>query len=280
MIQEKLERLKAYLLDLESVAVAFSGGVDSTFLLKIAHDVLGSNMVAYTVQAGMVPEREIAFSREFCKLHGIPQQLIEVDEMQVEGFTENSRERCYFCKHNLFSKITERAKAAGFSTVCEGSNADDIHDYRPGMRALQGLGIRSPLLECKLTKADIRELSHQLDLPTWDKPSFACLASRIPYGEPISREKLSMISNAEQLLFELGFKQFRVRIHGENLARIEVHPEDFDTVLKNREQIFATFKNIGFAYISLDLQGYRTGSMNETLPNSFFLTTPQNVKPV
>ena len=167
---------------MDRVAIAFSAGVDSTFLAKVAHDTLGDNMVAYTVQAGMVPEREIAFHYSLFMSVALMLvscgELIEVDEMQVEGFAENSRERCYFCKRNLFSKIAERAKAAGFSTVCEGSNADDIHDYRPGMRALQELGIRSPLQECGLTKADIRELSRQLDLPTWDKPSFACKIQR------------------------------------------------------------------------------------------------------
>ena len=263
-LSQKFEKLKNLLREMDRVAIAFSGGVDSTFLLKVAHDVLGDRAVAVTVRQRSFPERELRESEDFCTRENITHVVREHDELSIEGFAQNPKDRCYLCKKSVFGLIGLVAGELSLRYICEGSNADDIHDYRPGMRALQELGIRSPLLECGLTKADIRELSHQLDLPTWDKPSFACLASRIPYGEPISREKLSMVSNAEQLLFELGFKQFRVRLHG-NLARIEVLPEDFNKVLEKRDQILAAFKKIGFTYISLDLQGFRSGSLNETL---------------
>ena len=266
MLQEKLERLKAYLQDLESVAVAFSGGVDSTFLLKVAHDVLGDRAVAVTVRQRSFPERELRESEDFCTRENIAHVVREHDELSIEGFAQNPKGRCYLCKKSVFGLIGQVADELSLRYICEGSNTDDNRDYRPGHRAIAELGIRSPLRDCGFSKADIRELSRQLNLPTAEKPSFACLSSRFVYGETITEQKLRMVEKGEEFLRALGIKQLRVRIHGENVARIEVLPENFDTVLKNRELIFATFKNIGFAYVSLDLQGYRTGSMNETLP--------------
>lgn len=265
MLQEKLERLKTYLQNLESVAVAFSGGVDSTFLLKVAHDVLGDRAIAVTIRQRSFPERELRESEDFCARENIAHVVREHDELSIEGFAQNPKDRCYLCKKSVFGLIGQVADELSLRYICEGSNTDDNRDYRPGHRAIAELGIRSPLRDCGFSKADIRELSRQLNLPTAEKPSFACLSSRFVYGETITEQKLRMVEKGEEFLRTLGIKQLRVRIHGENVARIEVLPENFDTVLKNRELIFATFKNIGFAYVSLDLQGYRTGSMNETL---------------
>ena len=264
-LSQKFEKLKNLLREMDRVAIAFSGGVDSTFLLKVAHDVLGDRAVAVTVRQRSFPERELRESEDFCTRENIVHVVREHDELSIEGFAQNPKDRCYLCKKSVFGLIGKVAGELSLRYVCEGSNTDDNRDYRPGHRAIAELGIRSPLRDCGFSKADIRELSRQLNLPTAEKPSFACLSSRFVYGETITEQKLRMVEKGEEFLRTLGIKQLRVRIHGENVARIEVLPENFDTVLKNRELIFATFKNIGFAYVSLDLQGYRTGSMNETL---------------
>lgn len=263
-MQEKLNNLKSYLKSLGSVAIAFSSGVDSTFLLKVAHDVLGDNAIAITVRAHSFPKREMNESSEFCKSEGIQQFFCDVNEMDIPGFAENPRNRCYLCKNEIFTKIIDTARQNGIVHVCEGSNMDDLGDYRPGLQAVAELGIKSPLRECQLYKNEIRTLSKEMNLPTWQKPSFACLASRFVYGEKITSEKLDMVDKAEQFLLDLGLMQERVRIHG-TLARIEVLPEEFDIVLEHRQEISSELKKIGFSYVALDLQGYRTGSMNETL---------------
>ena len=261
---EKYERLKACLKSFQSVAVAFSSGVDSALLLYAAKEALGEHAAAVTAVSGAFPKRELAEAKAFCAEHGILQEIVEFREMEVEGFRENPKNRCYLCKKALFQEIRKAAAAHGIDTVAEGSNLDDLGDYRPGLTAIAELGIESPLRTCGLTKRDIRALSGYFGLPVWNKPSYACLASRFVYGETITREKLSMVDQAEQLLFELGFSQFRVRIHG-LLARIEVLPEEFPKLLENRLHILKAFKEYGFTYISMDLAGYRTGSMNETI---------------
>lgn len=263
-MQEKLNNLKSYLKSLGSVAIAFSSGVDSTFLLKVAHDILGANAIAITVRAHSFPKREMNESSEFCKSEGIQQFFCDVNEMDIPGFAENPRNRCYLCKNEIFTKIIDTARQNGIVHVCEGSNMDDLGDYRPGLQAVAELGIKSPLRECQLYKNEIRTLSKEMNLPTWQKPSFACLASRFVYGEKITSEKLDMVDKAEQFLLDLGLMQERVRIHG-TLARIEVLPEEFDIVLEHRQEISSELKKIGFSYVALDLQGYRTGSMNETI---------------
>lgn len=265
-INEKFKKLKNYLSSLESVVVAFSSGVDSTFLLKTAHNVLGDKVIAVTAESCSFPKRELNEAKLFCQKEGIKHIVVESEELEIDGFCKNPVNRCYLCKKELFEKITEIAKENNIKNIVEGSNIDDNGDYRPGLQAVAELNIKSPLRYAELNKEEIRELSKNIGLNTWDKQSFACLSSRFVYGEEITKEKLSMVDKAEQLLLDLGFHQLRVRIHG-TIARIEVLPDEFPKLIeeKNRLKIVTEFEKYGFTYISMDLKGYRTGSMNETL---------------
>ena len=261
---QKADKLKSYLRELGRVAVAYSGGVDSTFLLKVAHDVLGDNVLALTAASKFIPRRELDETIKFCAENKIRQIIFEADVLNIAGVKENPVDRCYLCKRELFKNFLRIAEENKISIVVEGSNMDDTSDYRPGMKALAELQIKSPLQVAELYKSEIRALSREMNLPTWSKPSMACLASRFVYGETLTEKNLSMVEAAEEFLLQAGFKQFRVRVHGK-IARIEILPEEFDRLLKIREEISARFKALGFDYVTLDLQGYRTGSMNEGL---------------
>lgn len=261
---QKADKLKSYLRELGRVAVAYSGGVDSTFLLKVAHDVLGDEVLALTAASKFIPRRELDETIKFCAENKIRQIIFEADVLNIAGVKENPVDRCYLCKRELFKNFLRIAEENKISIVVEGSNMDDTSDYRPGMKALAELQIKSPLQVAELYKSEIRALSREMNLPTWSKPSMACLASRFVYGETLTEKNLSMVEAAEEFLLQADFKQFRVRVHGK-IARIEILPEEFDRLLKIREEISARFRALGFDYVTLDLQGYRTGSMNEGL---------------
>jgi len=263
-LHKKYSELLSILQEYRKTAIAFSSGVDSTFLLKAAKQALGDQVLALTARSCFFPEKESKESAAFCNKEDIRQIFIDIDEFSIPEIKDNPPNRCYICKRALFTQFIKTANENDFNTVCEGSNVDDMSDYRPGLKAIAELDIKSPLRQANLSKAEIRALSKELGLNTWSKPSFACLASRFPYGESISKKALKQVEQAEILLEKHGFRQFRVRIHN-TLARIEVLPEDFEHLIKVREEIYSEFHRIGFDYSAMDLMGYRQGSMNETI---------------
>ena len=262
--QAKLQQLTRMLRDLKSCAIAYSGGVDSTFLIKVAHDALGDNALAVTATSSTYPKRELEDAKRYAQDIGIPHMIIHSEELDIPEFADNPSDRCYYCKKELFKKIQQIAKEHHLNAILDGSNADDTFDYRPGARARTELGVRSLLKEVGLTKQEIRQLSSSLHLKSSGKPAFACLASRIPYGVKITRERLKQVENAEEYLFSLGIRQCRVRYHGP-IARIEVPIDEIPTIIAHAQTIIKRFKTLGFTYITLDLEGYRTGSLNEVL---------------
>ena len=265
-LREKYKLLKDNIRGLGSLAVGFSGGVDSSLLLAVAQDVLSDNVIAVTSVHVSVPKRELNEAKEFCSERNIRHFISRIDPMEDEEFRHNGPDRCYFCKRRIFTAIKRIAKENGMAFVAEGSNMDDNSDYRPGHRAVEELSVRSPLREAGLYKQDIRLISKAMGLLTWSKPAYACLASRFVYGEEITEEKLHMIDMAEQFLIDQGFHEERVRLHG-NLARIEVPARDIERLAsdKVREAVYKRFKEIGFLYVTIDALGYRQGSMNKTI---------------
>jgi uncharacterized protein len=260
---EKFSELKRILHDMGSILVAFSGGVDSTFLLKVAHDELGEAAAAITIDAPFHSRHEVSDAGRLAEVIGVRHFVLDAHGLEIDGLSTNPPDRCYICKKAVFSMCREKADELGFRFLVDGSNADDVHDYRPGRKALEELGVASPLLEAGLTKSEIRELSARLGLETWNKPALACLLTRFPHGEEITPQRLAMVEKCEDFLRERGFGQFRVRAQGET-ARIELTAEEMERLLEPglRAETLAFFHQAGFAFVSIDLDGYRCGSMN------------------
>jgi uncharacterized protein len=264
MQNEKYLKLKEILTGMGSVLVAYSGGTDSTLVLKVAHDELGEKVIAVTAVSASLPATDRAEAEKIARQIGVKHILMETEETSDPEYLANASNRCFFCKKETYGKLTTYAEIHGFHTIVDGTNADDTGDYRPGRKAASEFHVRSPLLEAGFTKAEIRSLSHELGLPNWDKPAAACLSSRIPYGTTITLEALSQVERAEALLHGLGLRQLRVRHHG-LVARIEAEPDDFPHLLEHRNEIVTTLKALGYTYVSLDLAGFRSGSMNDVI---------------
>lgn len=266
MLREKYNKLKERLMELGNVAVAFSGGVDSTFLLYVAKDVLGDKVMGITLKASMYPERETQGTSQLASDIGVKHIFLNANEWEIQGLINNESDRCYHCKRAIFTKVRQIAKKNNIEFVLDGTNADDVDDFRPGMTALKELNIISPLKEVGFTKEEIRILSKELNIPTWNKASMACLASRIPYGTKITKENLAIVEKCEMYLMDLGYSGFRVRYHGE-LARIELDSKDIEKMINSSDlaSIISYFKKVGFTYVTLDLEGYKMGSMNHVL---------------
>lgn len=263
-LSEKYERLKGILIDMGSVVVGYSGGIDSTLIVKVAHDVLGDKAVAVTGDSEAFPPGEVDAALKVAEAMGVTVVRTRTHELHNEHFRVNNPDRCYHCKTELFGELRKIANERNIPWVAEGSNVDDMGDYRPGMKAGQELSVRSPLKEAGLTKAEIRTLAQYLGLPNWDKPSFACLSSRFPYGTEITAELLARLDMCERYIRELGFRQFRVR-HHDTICRLEVEQHEIARVIELRELINSRFKELGYTYVAVDLEGYRTGKMNDTL---------------
>ncbi len=260
----KLNNLKKHIEKYESATIAFSGGVDSSFLAAVTRQVLGKNVLLVTATSSTYPFYELEDAKKIAAELKLEHKIIVSEEIDIPGFSDNPPDRCYYCKGELFKLINHIAKNRGIEAVFDGSNADDIRDYRPGRKAAKEFGVISPICEAGLTKDDIRRYSKEMGLSTADKPSYACLASRFPYGETMTDEKLDRVGKAEYALRDLGFRQFRIRSHGD-LARIELASEDMDNGWKKRNEIVCRCKESGFVFVSMDLEGYRIGAMNEAL---------------
>jgi pyridinium-3,5-biscarboxylic acid mononucleotide sulfurtransferase len=265
-LKAKLDRMRAILAPMRNLIVAFSGGVDSTFVLKVAHEVLGDSVLALTTTSPTMPDEDRDSALAMARLIGAPHLLVESNELEIPGYSANPLNRCYLCKHNLFTVCEAKAAELGIDAIVDGLNLDDLHDYRPGMQAASEKRVRHPLVEAEMTKADIRELSRSLGLPTWDRPASPCLSSRFPYGTEITPEGLRKVAAGEQLLHSMGFAVARVRYHGE-VARLELEQNEIARIFDpaNRETIDREFKKIGFRFVAIDLKGFRSGSLNEGL---------------
>ena len=264
--QQKMDALKSILADMGSVIVAYSGGVDSAFLAAAANDALGRKALAVTAKSPSLAPAELREAVKLAERLGLNHRIVETHEVEREDYAANNPNRCFFCKDELYTYLSAYAREEGYEHIANGTNTDDLGDFRPGLNAAKQYGVRSPMVEAALSKADIRELSKDMDLPTWDKPAQACLSSRIPYGSMVTVEALTRIAQAEEFLHDIGIRQLRVR-HHDTIARIEVEPQDFLTLTDEsvREKVVAKFREIGYSYVTLDLQGFRSGSMNEVL---------------